>query len=174
MRRAHLLIFTLVLAACVGCDHASKRVAESLLAGAPTLSFAWDAVRFELVSNPGAFLSLGAELPEALRMLILIGLVPVVLTLVCAYVLRDAPSSPLTIAALGLVAGGGLGNWIDRLLNAGAVTDFVSLGVGPLRTGIFNLADLAVVAGTILLLLSLRRAADEGDHEPEPTGRQRP
>ena len=160
MRRAHLIIFFLVLAACVGCDQASKRVAESLLAGSPTLSFAWDTVRFELVSNPGAFLSLGAELPDGLRKIIFVGLVPLVLTLVCVYVLRDSPSSPLTIAALGLVAGGGLGNWLDRLLNAGAVTDFVSLGVGRLRTGIFNLADLAVIAGTALLLLSLRRRKD--------------
>jgi len=167
MRRAHLVIFFFVLAACVGCDHASKRVAESLLAGSPSLSFAWDAVRFELVSNPGAFLSLGAELPDALRKLVFVGLVPLVLTLVCLYVLRDSPNSPITIAALGLIAGGGLGNWIDRLLNAGAVTDFVSLGVGRLRTGIFNVADLAVVAGTVLLLLSLRHSEDPPEEAPE-------
>jgi signal peptidase II len=90
-----------------------------------------------------------------------------VLTLVCLYVLRDSPNSPITIAALGLIAGGGLGNWLDRLLNAGAVTDFVSLGVGRLRTGIFNVADLAVVAGTVLLLLSLRHSEDPPEEAPE-------
>ena len=58
---------------------------------------------------------------------------------------------------VALVAGGGIGNWLDRLLNQGTVTDFVSLGVGPLRTGIFNLADVAVMAGVALLLLSFRR-----------------
>ena len=60
---------------------------------------------------------------------------------------------------LGLVAGGGVANWIDRLV-AGAVTDFVSLGVGGLRTGIFNLADLSVLAGVAVLLLASRRHAE--------------
>ncbi|HEY8123705.1 MAG TPA: signal peptidase II, partial [Myxococcota bacterium] len=49
----------------------------------------------------------------------------------------------------------------DRVLNAGAVTDFVSLGVGPLRTGIFNLADVAIMAGAALLLLPIRETPRE-------------
>ena len=46
------------------------------------------------------------------------------------------------------------------MLHDGAVTDFVSIGVGSLRTGIFNLADLAVVAGVCLLLLSTGRETE--------------
>jgi signal peptidase II len=57
------------------------------------------------------------------------------------------------IAALGLIVGGGLANWLDRLLHDDAVTDYVSLGFGPLRTGIFNLADVGIVAGLLILLL---------------------
>jgi signal peptidase II len=38
-------------------------------------------------------------------------------------------------------------------LNDGLVTDFVSLGVGPLRTGIFNVADVCIVAGALLFVL---------------------
>ena len=76
---------------------------------------------------------------------------------------------PSSIATGGeeafIVCGGGLANWLDRLLHQGAVTDFVSLGVGPLRTGIFNLADVVVVGGVALLLLSLR--AGPGD-PPQP------
>ena len=63
--------------------------------------------------------------------------------------------------ALALVSGGGIGNWLDRVLHDGAVTDFVSIGVGSLRTGVFNLADLAVVAGVCLLLVSTGHAAEE-------------
>lgn len=42
---------------------------------------------------------------------------------------------------------------IDRMFNDGAVIDFVRLGVGPFQTGVFNLADVAIVIGVILLLL---------------------
>lgn len=52
-----------------------------------------------------------------------------------------------------MIVGGGLANWLDRMLHDGAVTDFVSLGLGPLRTGIFNVADVAIVAGLLLLVL---------------------
>lgn len=156
MRRHHALGLLLALL-CVGCDHATKRVAESLLAGAGTISYLGDVVRFELVSNPGAMLGLGGQLPEPARELILIWLVPAVLLVLCAQFVRAPDTTPRELFALALVAGGGIGNWLDRLLNQGTVTDFVSLGVGPLRTGIFNLADVAVMAGVALLLLSFRR-----------------
>ncbi|MEN8162170.1 MAG: signal peptidase II [Myxococcota bacterium] len=65
------------------------------------------------------------------------------------------------MVALGLVAGGGFANWLDRVLGDGSVTDFVSLGVGALRTGIFNLADVAIVLGVLLLLRVGSRAAEE-------------
>jgi signal peptidase II len=151
-----LLAFCLLLVACVGCDHASKQAATSLLAGAPALALAGDAVRFELVSNPGAFMSLGAALPETLRHILLLGVVPLLIALVCLGFARAARGSPGVLVGLALLAGGGVGNWIDRLMNGGAVTDFVSVGLGPLRTGIFNFADVAVIAGVCLVVLATR------------------
>jgi signal peptidase II len=156
-----LLAFCLMLVVCVGCDHASKQAAASLLAGAPAFALAGDAVRFELVSNPGAFMSIGAGLPDTLRHVLLLGVVPLLIALVCVVLARPARGSRGALVGLALLAGGGIGNWLDRLMNGGAVTDFVSLGFGPLRTGIFNLADLAVIAGVCLVVLSTReREAD--------------
>jgi len=155
--RRHLALGLLLALLCVGCDQATKRVAESLLAGAGAISYLGDLVRFELVSNPGAMLGLGGDLPEAARELILIWLVPAVLLVLCVQFVRAPDTTAREFFALALVAGGGIGNWLDRLLNQGEVTDFVSLGIGPLRTGIFNLADVAVMAGVALLLLSFRR-----------------
>jgi signal peptidase II len=155
--RRHLALGLLLALLCVGCDQATKRVAESLLAGAGAISYLGDLVRFQLVSNPGAMLGLGGDLPEAARELILIWLVPAVLLVLCVQFVRAPDTTAREFFALALVAGGGIGNWLDRLLNQGTVTDFVSLGVGPLRTGIFNLADVAVMAGVALLLLSFRR-----------------
>lgn len=164
MRRVPLSSFVLALVACVGCDHASKHAAGLLLAGGDRIALASDTVRLELVSNPGAFLSLGAGLPEPLRNAVLVGLVPVLLATVIVCFWRPDHRARRDLVALGLVAGGGLGNWLDRLLHAGAVTDFVSVGLGRFRTGVFNLADLAIVAGVMLLVLARRggRASGEG------------
>jgi signal peptidase II len=152
MLRRRLCVFACVLVSCVGCDHAAKQAAEQWLADGGGLSLLAGVVQLQLVANPGAFLSLGAGLPEALRHFLLIGLAPLALALVSCWVWRSPGASRTQTVALGLVAGGGLANWLDRVLDDGAVTDFVSLGLGPLRTGIFNLADVAIVAGVLALL----------------------
>lgn len=148
-----LLAFAAVLVLALGCDQAAKQVAVGQLAASPPISLAGDVVRFELAANPGGFLGLGRGLPDGVRGLVFTALVPAVLALLCALALRSRVSLRFAVA-LGLVAGGGLGNWLDRLRHDGAVTDFVSLGVGGLRTGIFNLADLAVIAGVVLLVFA--------------------
>ena len=150
--KRHLWMFSFVLLACVGCDHAVKHAAEQWLAGSDRVVLLGGLVQLELVANPGAFLSLGAELPETLRHGVLIGFVP--LMLVCAgWLLFRSPSvSRAQALAFGLIGGGGLANWLDRVRGDGSVTDFVSLGLGPLRTGIFNVADVAIVAGLLLFL----------------------
>jgi signal peptidase II len=152
-------VFVAILVACVGCDHAAKTVAQDVLAGSPAVSLLGDAVRLELTSNPGAFLSLGAELPEAARRAVFMGVVPLTLLALCWLAWRSGAS----VLALGLIAGGGVGNWIDRLAHGGAVTDFVSLGAGPLRTGIFNLADVFIVAGVLLTILAMNRESAPAD-----------
>ena len=57
--------------------------------------------------------------------------------------------------ALSLMAAGGVGNLIDRW-TAGHSTDFLNLGIGPIRTGIFNVADATLMAGCFLLLWAYR------------------
>lgn len=166
MQRRHWQAFALVLVGCVGCDHATKRAAEAWLAGTGGVALAGDAVQFQLASNPGAFLSLGAGLPEPVRQLLLLFMVPLLIGLVCLFFARHTRVTRPQWIALALVAGGGLGNWLDRVLHDGAVTDFVSLGFGPLRTGIFNLADLAVVAGVGILVLSTRDSSSRAGGRP--------
>ena len=151
--RRHLWIFSFVLLACVGCDHAAKQAAEQWLADSSSVALLGGIVRFQLAANPGAFLSMGAQLPELVRQLILIGFVPVMLTSIGWLLFRSPNTTRAQVIAFGLIAGGGLANWLDRVRNDGTVTDFVSLGLGQLRTGIFNVADLAIVAGLLLFLL---------------------
>ncbi len=161
MNRRHGLAFLLVLATCVGCDHVSKRAAEALLTGTSGLALAGDTIQLQLAFNQGAFLSLGASLPEPVRQVLLIGVVPLLIAFVCLSFATSERTSRAQRFALALVAGGGIGNWLDRVLNDGAVTDFVSIGLGSFRTGIFNVADLAVVAGVCTLLIASRRPREE-------------
>lgn len=151
MNRRRVLLFVALLTLTVGCDHATKIAATSLLAPSDVVSIAAGTVRLELAHNPGAFMSLGAELPASVRVPLLLGLVPLAILLASALALRSASSS-LSLLAGALIAGGGLANWLDRLVYDGTVIDFVSIGLGPVRTGIFNVADVAVVAGFLLLL----------------------
>ena len=83
-------------------------------------------------------------------------MVPLLIAFVCLYFARSARASRSQLAALAVLCGGGLGNWLDRVLHDGAVTDFVSLGFGHFRTGIFNLADLAIIAGIFWLIAATR------------------
>ena len=56
-----------------------------------------------------------------------------------------------------LILAGGASNWVDRVMQ-GSVVDFgINVGVGSLRTGIFNVADVAIMLGVAVLILGERR-----------------
>jgi signal peptidase II len=59
---------------------------------------------------------------------------------------------------LALLAASGIGNLIDRLLFDGRVTDFLNIGIGSLRTGIFNVADVVGMIGFVVLLFAASEA----------------
>ncbi|MEA2345547.1 MAG: signal peptidase [Thermoanaerobaculia bacterium] len=104
--------------------------------------------------NPGAFLSLGAELPPNVRHLIFDGLVSIGL-LIAAFVLFTGRMQPgPDDVAIALIIGGGIGNLIDRFRLGGRVTDFIYLQAGLLHTGVFNVADMAITGGVLWLALS--------------------
>lgn len=145
------LVIFVVLIVCVSCDQASKAAAQAFLSGAGTSSFLGDTVRLSLAHNTGAFLSLGSALPEAWRSSIFSLGVGIMLLALLGYILSSKSITLMEIVALSLILAGGEGNLIDRVLY-GYVVDFMNIGIGILRTGIFNVADIAVTAGALLLV----------------------
>ncbi len=146
------IVVMVTLCGCVGCDQVTKSAARAMLASGVTESLFADSLRLQLVENPGSFLSLGASLPEHWRFGIFTAAVAVLLMGLVFMSLFARRLSPARFIALGLVAGGGISNLIDRLVYDGRVTDFLNVGIGSLRTGIFNLADMAILAGALLLI----------------------
>jgi signal peptidase II len=59
------------------------------------------------------------------------------------------------VIAISLIVGGGISNLIDRLIRDGSVIDFMVIRMGPLESGIFNVADIAIMLGTCMLVFSL-------------------
>lgn len=153
-KRAALLC--LLLAATAGCDRVTKHYAVTTLAGHPGQSYLGNTIRLDYYENAGGFLSAGAALPPATRMVVfqlangafLLG------TLVLAVRYQW---SRLAGAGLTLFVAGGLSNLIDRVA-IGSVIDFMNVGIGSFRTGIFNVADVAIMAGVAMLLADRYRA----------------
>jgi len=145
------VLLCLLLLATAGCDRVTKHYAMVTLAGGPSHSYLGDTVRLDYHENPGGFLSLGATWESQTRAVVfqLANGAFLLVALVMAYRYRWS-----RLAAIGLIVfiAGGLSNLIDRMA-IGTVIDFLSLGFGPFRTGIFNVADVAIMAGVALLLV---------------------
>jgi signal peptidase II len=163
-RGYRLTLVSLVLAGTVGCDQATKQLAISHLRDEPAQDFLGGVLRLVFAENPGAFLSLGGNLPHALRFGLLTIGVGLLLLIALLYLVKSQQLGRLHIVALALSVGGGASNWYDRLVNDGRVVDFMVLGFGPVRTGVFNVADIAIMAGIGLLLLSSRGRNTQGEH----------
>ena len=160
MKRIHRLsLVVLILIACTGCDQMTKNIAKESLASSAPISLLNDSIRVEYTENPGAILGLGADLPSEIRLPFFIIFVGVVLTLTLVFAVKTYSLSLMQLVGLSLIAAGGIGNLLDRLFNHGAVIDFVRLGLGLFRTGIFNLADVAILIGVSTLLFSAKGRA---------------
>jgi signal peptidase II len=149
-RRGGVMLF--VVAGTVGCDRATKHIASQKLSAYPAHSFLGDTLRIGYAENTGGFLSLGANLPDGLRTLVFTVGTAILLAALAVVAWRSGWERWRTVA-LALFIGGGLSNWIDRATD-GRVIDFLNVGIGSLRTGVFNVADVAIMAGMALFLLA--------------------
>ena len=162
-RLKHIIIVCLILLSCAGCDQATKAIAKEYLPRNEIMSFMGDTVRLQYIENKGGFLSMGDSLPKKTRGLIFTVAAGAIVILMLCYLLVASSLTPTITIALSLICGGGFGNLIDRILYGGHVIDFLNIGIGGLRSGIFNVADVALMAGAFLILLSsTQRGRNDG------------
>jgi signal peptidase II len=136
----------------IGCDRATKSLAAATLAGTPGRSFLSDTVRLVYAENAGGFLSLGADWPAPIRTMVFTAVTGLSLLVLLGLAFREREPHWSTLG-WALFAAGGLSNWIDRLAHGRAV-DFMNVGIGPIRTGVFNVADVAIMAGAAVVIVT--------------------
>lgn len=150
-KRGYRMTKSLILLSVVGgtlfIDQVSKYVARYYLENEGMFSYFFDTVRFDYYENSGAFLGLGESLSPFVKTLLFSVFASSIILGLAIWVLRTRTVNFLTIVACGLIIGGGGGNVVDRILNEGAVMDFINMGVGEFRTGVFNVADMAILSG---------------------------
>jgi len=157
-----ILLFCTISIAFISCDRVTKSLAKTHLMNHPDISYLHNTFKLEYAENTGAALSLGDSLPKALSFWVL-SMMPLALMIaLVVYTLKNLHKlNTLKMVALALIFAGGMGNVIDRIFFDRHVTDFMNVGIAGLRTGIFNVADMAVTAGVICLLFAAREKKAE-------------
>lgn len=133
-------------------DHVTKDIAQKTLKFMPPKIYLGDFFRLQYAENEGAMLGMGSDLSPELRFWFLTVFVGLLLAALIVYLLFSRGMGRVQVWAFSLIAGGGVSNFIDRLLNDGRVVDFMNMGIGWLRTGIFNVADVGIMVGLGLIL----------------------
>lgn len=164
VRRGVLLC--LLLAGTAGCDRVTKHLAVTTLAGAPDQSFLGDTLRLQYHENPGAFLAFGATWSPSTRVAIF-QFGNALFLGIAGFLASRYRWSRAANCGLILFLAGGLSNLADRLA-IGSVIDFLNVGIGPIRTGIFNVADVAIMAGTAMVLWEVLRRQAPAAPEARP------
>lgn len=141
------------MAIIIVVDQFTKVWAIETLRGMPAEIYWGNFFRLEYVENRGVFLGFGSNFNPTLRYWLFNIFVLVALIILFIQLLRMKVNMFTTIT-YAMIIGGGVGNLIDRMTRPeGAVVDFMNVGIGPVRTGIFNVADMAITTGVILLVI---------------------
>ncbi|WP_209400061.1 signal peptidase II [Pseudozobellia sp. WGM2] len=135
-----------------GCDQISKNVVRKEVSPNDYIQVVGDSFILTNVENSGAMLGFGQNFPPILK-IALFQVLPIMVLLVLLYrILKKKEMNLWLIVGFAFVIGGGIGNLVDRIAY-GSVTDFFQIKLGFLKTGIFNMADVSVTSGVLLLLL---------------------
>jgi signal peptidase II len=137
----------------VGCGHATKFAAKAELQGQHPRQLIHGILDLHYVENTDVAFNLLRWIPEDVRRPALFVMGAVALLGLAVVLVRRPPRRPVVRAALLLVTAGAIGNYIDRLAR-GYVVDFVYLHHWP----VFNVADVYVTAGAMILALAALRS----------------
>jgi signal peptidase II len=160
------VLYFAIAALVVILDQSSKRLVWEIYKYSGGTDVIGDYVRFTLSTNKGAVFGI---LSNAGHLLLVIRAISIAVLVFFAYRMRYAPAHKRV--CLGLILGGAFGNLIDHVA-AGEVIDFLDVGIGAHRWPTFNVADIAVTIGALLLILGYALYPDSHLKESEPPLRE--
>ncbi|WP_299124939.1 signal peptidase II [uncultured Winogradskyella sp.] len=150
------LFIVLLIAFNIAIDQISKIIVRTTMVrgGKGEINVIKDYFQLIWVENQGAFLGMGSDMNPTLKLIFLLILPTLVLGYVIYYIFKTKELDRLSLIAFCCIVGGGIANVFDRIV-FGEVTDFFFIKITEtIKTGIFNVADLSVTTGMIMLLFS--------------------
>ena len=154
MKNKRTIFIILFIVFNIAIDQISKVLVENNVVPGSESPIIGDYFTLHYVKNAGAFLGMGSDFNPILKTILLLILPIAVLLFVVIHLFKDKTMDRFSVIGFCFVVGGGIANIFDRLLY-GEVTDFLHIDLGgPLRTGIFNIADVSVMVGMGFLLLA--------------------
>lgn len=150
------LVIALTLVSNISCDQLSKSLVRTSVQDQEMIPLISNRIKLMRVENKGAFLSLGNSLPPLVRVGLLVFIPTLVLGFGVYFIFRKKDIRPVTLFGICCVLGGGIGNIFDRIMY-GSVTDFLHIDFVIFQTGVFNLADVSIMAGVFIVLIDTYR-----------------
>jgi len=147
MRKMHVVVLVATAVGLVGCDHATKHVAQSELRHDDPVSIVAGVLDLRYAENRDFAFSALRDVPDGVKRSLAIGAAALAIPfLVVFWYVRRAAPWPEQLA-IALFLAGDAGNLLDRIFR-GYVIDFIHIRYWP----IFNVADVCLVAGALLFL----------------------
>jgi signal peptidase II len=164
-----ITLFLMVMVSCVSCDLTTKAAAYRTLRERPPVLLLGGTVQLRYAENTGGFLSVGDDLPQPIRWLLFVSFSALVVITLSVVTIAGSSLNRTKVIGCALVAAGGLGNLVDRVTR-GSTRDWAMVQAGSLHTGVFNLADVAIMAGIAMLFLAYLPGAGRraGPEERQP------
>jgi len=162
------VLYFAVAALVVILDQASKRIVWELFKYGGGVEIIDGFFRITLSKNKGAVFGI---LSNTKHILLFVTIISIGVLVFFAYRMRYAPVNKRVY--LGLILGGAFGNLIDRIA-AGEVLDFLDMGFGAYRWPTYNVADIAVTIGAVLLIFGYVFHPSSRASKDEPVLREQP
>lgn len=145
-----------ILIVNVGCDQISKNIVRQQIEYNERIALVNDHLTLTKIENQGALLGLGQSLPQPVKILLLTVLPLASLGLALLYLLANRNLSKSMVLSICFIIGGGIGNIYDRLVY-GSVTDFLHIDFVLFETAIFNMADVSILVGVLVIMVDVLR-----------------
>jgi len=135
----------------VGCDQLSKKMAREHITPNENIAVIKDNFILMNVENSGAAYSIGSDLNPVIKRMLL-QIIPATVLLVLLWLSLVKSKYPKEMVfGFCFIIGGGIGNVFDRIVY-GSVTDFMYIDLGFFNTQIFNMADVSIMFGALIII----------------------